>query len=506
METPQPGRHDVQTRALQALGWPPRVHSRGGATVPAAHCRDRIRPPRPPRAQRRRDILRRMRRAGNRNRRDPDFRLPRQQGAAHLPAVPDHSAGGSPYDTFTLKAAALTTVAIIAVLVGWIAFRLAGAAAAVVAPALLLQPLVSDSTTCAQDRNGRRSLSAGRLVLLTGAHPGVAAGCSLPRPAPRLAALTKQTYAVAGMAVILWVAVSTEAGASPGSRPPRQGIRLLHGSAASVPGFPGNFLHTEAAHRLPGECFPLSFHLRWRQRGHSMFGELIWRAGPSWTTFPLAVPVQPVRRRHGIELHARLAGCPRAAPCPKRTPAHPACRPVPARDADGAAEVLCLPCIPAWVPMAILGSLVIGDYWPRLYRSAPGGAAAVSMGLLAAALLPAASSWLSNGGRDNIADLRAPRSVLQGSRGEFGYVLGTWPHFYFYNGLIPATAVQFPWALPARRATGIPPCRIRPACAGACWHACRNATCRSCWPISKTRPRATFLSWRKWPAGPARPG
>jgi hypothetical protein len=70
------------------------------------------------------------------------------------------------------------------------------------------------------------------------------------------------------------------------------------------------------------------------------------------------------------------------------------------------------------------------------------------MGLLAAALLPAASSWLSNGGRDNIADLRAPRSVLQGSRGEFGYVLGTWPNFYFYNGLIPATAVQFPWALP----------------------------------------------------------
>jgi hypothetical protein len=104
--------------------------------------------------------------------------------------------------------------------------------------------------------------------------------------------------------------------------------------------------------------------------------------------------------------------------------------------------------IPAWVPMAILGSLIIGDFWPRLYSSAPRVAAGVSMGLLAAALLPAAQSWLSNGGRGDIAELREPKSVLQGSRGEFGYVLGTCPSFYFYNGLIPATAVQFPWALP----------------------------------------------------------
>jgi hypothetical protein len=104
--------------------------------------------------------------------------------------------------------------------------------------------------------------------------------------------------------------------------------------------------------------------------------------------------------------------------------------------------------IPAWVPMAILGSLVIGDFWPQLYGSAPRVAAGISMGLLAAALLPAVHSWLSNGGRGDIAELREPKPVLQGSsRGEFAYVLGTWPSFYFYNGLIPATAVQFPWAL-----------------------------------------------------------
>src|SRR5262245_6062529 len=36
--------------------------------------------------------------------------------------------GGSPYDTFTIKAAAFAAVALIAVLVGWIAFRLAGPA------------------------------------------------------------------------------------------------------------------------------------------------------------------------------------------------------------------------------------------------------------------------------------------------------------------------------------------------------------------------------------------
>ena len=453
METPQPGRHDVQTRALQALGWAGLACTLGVALLSLLHIAAIEFGPLAHLAL---------------NVDETYFAACAARGTAtgEIPISGCHDSkappiyllyqiiqpGGSPYDTFTLKAAALTTVAIIAVLVGWIAFRLAGAAAAVVAPALLLQPLVSDSGLLAlKTETVGAVFLLGGLVLLTGSSSWrrcgmlFAAGLLLG-----LAALTKQTYAVAGMAVILWVAVSTEG----------RGVAWLATSAGRASVFCMGAL-------LPFLVFLGIFYTRKRHidflasvflypsiygggsGGHSMFGELIWRAGAildhlsrSPSLFSLFVAATVLSFTPGL----------RAVPEPRRAPN--ARLLILLAGLFLLAMLMVLPKyfayhgIPAWVPMAILGSLVIGDYWPRLYRSAPGGAAAVSMGLLAAALLPAASSWLSNGGRDNIADLRAPRSVLQGSRGEFGYVLGTWPHFYFYNGLIPATAVQFPWALP----------------------------------------------------------
>jgi hypothetical protein len=63
-------------------------------------------------------------------------------------------------------------------------------------------------------------------------------------------------------------------------------------------------------------------------------------------------------------------------------------------------------------------------------------------------VLSATMSWYSDGSRRG--KLEQPRGlaiVPDASSGEFAYVLGMWPQFYVYNGLIPASGVQFPWAL-----------------------------------------------------------
>lgn len=452
METPQRGRHHVQTRALQALGWVGLACTLGVALLsllhiatiefgPLAHLPLNVDETYFAACAARGKATGEVPMSGCHDSKAPPIYLLYQI----------IQPGGSPYDTFTLKAAALTTVAIIAVLVGWIAFRLAGAAAALVAPALLLQALTSDSGLLAlKTETVGGVFLLGGLVLLTGRaswhRSGMlfAAGLLLG-----LAALTKQTYAFAGMAVILWLVVSTE-GRSVAWVATVAGRASVFCFGALLPFlvFLGMFYTRERHIDFLASVF-LYPSIYGGGSGHSMFRELIWRAGAildhlsrSPSLFSLFVVAAVLSFTPGL----------RAVPEARRPPN--ARLLILFASLFLLAMLMVLPKyfayhgIAAWVPMAILGSLVIGDYWPGLYRSAPGGAAAVSMGLLAAALLPAASSWLSNGGRDNIADLRAPRSVLQGSRGEFGYVLGTWPHFYFYNGLIPATAVQFPWALP----------------------------------------------------------
>jgi hypothetical protein len=110
--------------------------------------------------------------------------------------------------------------------------------------------------------------------------------------------------------------------------------------------------------------------------------------------------------------------------------------------------------IPVWTVMAVLAGVAIGDVWTRFRASSPAVVLYLGLGLLASAVLSAASAWHTNGGRGNIGQGGADAPAVDG-RGRFGYVLGTWPDFYVYNSLVPASDVMFPWALPGTPASWV---------------------------------------------------
>jgi len=360
---------------------------------------------------------------------------------------------GSPYDLVVIKAAAFTTVVMITVLAGWIAFRLAGLAAAMVAPALIIQSFTSDANLLAF-----KTETVGAVFML-GALAVLAERESWRRPLILLAAgmlvglavVTKQPYGFAAIAVILWLGVYTRSGGVVvwlrifAARATMFCLGTLLPFVLFLVTFYGQGRHVD---------FLSSFFLYPAVLGgaseYSAFRVLIWRSGAilytmsaSPSLFALFVVAATLSIsgafRDATAVHARLLMLMTSLMLLVTLLGMPA--------------YYAYHTIPAWVPMAILGSVVIGDVWPRLCGSAPKVAASLSIGLLAAALLPAVGSWQSNGGRGSIAELRRVESELPGSRGEFAYVLGAWAAFYFYNGMIPASRVQFPWALPGTPAT-----------------------------------------------------
>jgi hypothetical protein len=102
--------------------------------------------------------------------------------------------------------------------------------------------------------------------------------------------------------------------------------------------------------------------------------------------------------------------------------------------------------VPARTLMAVLAGTLIADLSARLRASSSAGAVAVAAVLLCASLFMAANSWRTDGGKKSrLAFMRAV--ALGDGVGEYGYVLGTSPQFYFVNGFVPASNVMFPWAL-----------------------------------------------------------
>jgi len=355
---------------------------------------------------------------------------------------------GSPYDLRTIKAAAFTTVGMITVLAAWIAFRLAGVAAAVVAPALIMQWLTSDANLLAFKTEtvgavfmlGALAVLAEReswrrLLILLGA--GVLVG---------LAVVTKQPYGFAAIAIIVWLGVCIRSES-------HVGWLRIFAIRASVfclgTLLPSVILlvtfYRQGTHIDFLSSFFLYPALLGRASEYSAFRVLIWKIGAilfntsaSPSAFALFVTAAILTisgaLRDATAAHARLLALMTSVVLLVTLLGMPA--------------YYAYHTIPAWVLMAVLGSAVVGDFWPRLLGSAPTVAASVSIGLFAAALLPAVGSWQTNGGRGSIAELCRAEFEVPGSRGEFGYVLGAWAAFYFYNGLIPASRVQFPWALP----------------------------------------------------------
>jgi hypothetical protein len=102
--------------------------------------------------------------------------------------------------------------------------------------------------------------------------------------------------------------------------------------------------------------------------------------------------------------------------------------------------------VPARTLMAVLGGVLIADVSAKMRTASSRAAGAAAAALICASLLMAANSWRTDGGKKSrLAFMRAV--ALDEGEGAYGYVLGTSPHFYFVNGLVPASNVMFPWAL-----------------------------------------------------------
>jgi len=104
--------------------------------------------------------------------------------------------------------------------------------------------------------------------------------------------------------------------------------------------------------------------------------------------------------------------------------------------------------IPLLVVMAVLGSWFVARCMAALAAQAHGTEAAMAWVLLSAALLNAAHAIRHEGGRLSRTHYSSDPARIEGSEGRYGYALAMWPQFYVANGIIPASNVQFPWALP----------------------------------------------------------
>ena len=103
--------------------------------------------------------------------------------------------------------------------------------------------------------------------------------------------------------------------------------------------------------------------------------------------------------------------------------------------------------IPVWSCLVVLGGgflsgLLSSEGVLVRYRIA------ISLALIAYAVLVAGDSFKQNAGRGSHSPLWTEQGRVAAEPGDYGYVLGLWPHFYVYNGLIPASDIMFPWALP----------------------------------------------------------
>jgi len=146
-------------------------------------------------------------------------------------------AGASPYSLLAIKAAAFATVMAIAGVAAWIGFRMAGLAAALLAPALIIQVLASESGLLAFKTE---TVGAGFMLC--------ALALLVARDAPRrpwmllaagvcmgLAVTAKQTFGFAAIAVVLWLAVSTPRGEAGAGLPAKVARASLFAFGAGLP-------------------------------------------------------------------------------------------------------------------------------------------------------------------------------------------------------------------------------------------------------------------------------
>ena len=354
--------------------------------------------------------------------------------------------GDAPYDIVAVKSAAFATVAIIVALVALLAHRFGGPVAAVVSAAMLLQALSADASVMAfkTDTVGTVFVLLA-LLLLTGANARRLAVWWWAGLCVGLAAVTKQTFALVSVAVIAWMATSGKDVVGPGIAVfvRRAGLLML-GVLAPF----GVFLAAFAAVGRHVD-YLASFFLYPSVYGGPHSGmsprELWWRLASVLDTMADATLLAILFAIAAMLLLSR-----------EFRQSHAGSRRMLVSSVAVVLLVMLVAApyhftyhaVPAWAVMAILAGTVKGDVWPRSGESNLQTVACQSVAILVSNVLSVGSSWNTNGGRGSITESTSSVPLVEQRGNGFAYVLGTWPDFYVYNGLVPASDVMFPWALP----------------------------------------------------------
>jgi hypothetical protein len=362
--------------------------------------------------------------------------------------------GAFPYSQLAVKRAAFGVVALIVALSGWLAWRIAGRLAGFAAVAMVSLTLTVDAHHLALKTEivGAVFLLMS-LVLLVGRQVGVWRWM-LSGGLLGLAVLSKQTYglAVGGMLAWCWLShtgspLSTRAGAFArtslallgGLAVPLTAIAAVFQSQGALADFLASMFLYPSVYGAPGTSTPLH--------------HLAWRAGAVARDLSM-VPVS-----------VALASLATASSLLRKRPTHGSV------GYDPAALVLLVTSmmlivtlvspvyfryhiLPAWLLMAVAAGIAIGQLAAPLQRSEHWLAAGTSAALMSLALLMGLTSWSTNGKKLGLPNAIDPSSVASEARpGDHAYVLGMMPDFYVYNQLVPASGIQFPWALPGTPAS-----------------------------------------------------
>lgn len=362
----------------------------------------------------------------------------------------------APYSIFAIKVAGFFLVGLIALLSSALAIRLAGFAAGVVSFALVVEVFASDAGFSALKTEPLGMLFAlGALLVITAKRSrqqrwtlfsaGILAGAAV---------LSKQTYAVVPLAVVIWLWFVE------GGKTPLRVVNFLTATSCFCAGAGVPFAAFLSVFTLQGRAFEFLGSLLLYPAvygGSDSFGaasHIVWKLGAlldNLARFEVATVMCTGAVVMQISSGVRSENT-RNEKGEGRTLVLLVC---------GLLSLMLLASpiyfpyhtIPLWVMMGILGSLVAGDNWPKLCSKQSVAALAVAAGFVATLVLSLIGTWHTNAGRGDMEQYRVERSVLPTITGQYAYVLGAWPAFYFYNRLIPASDVQFAWALPGTPAT-----------------------------------------------------
>lgn len=364
----------------------------------------------------------------------------------------------TPYNVPAIKVTAFLVVFLLAIAVGAIAHRLGGGVAGVGSAALILQALATNSTHLAlkTETVGVVFILMSVMVLMTYSTRQAPWRVFISGALMGLAVLTKQTNLLLAAVVALWLILATHGTALMRIRSAAIAVSLFSVGVASPfflffliyfldnrhVEFLANFFVYPAVYGSASDA--------------SLFKKMIWAAGPVLTS----LAAKPLLSTLFVLGSARTVIGYFSETVGSRSKATPQLL-ILLIVVAMLLGILVSPTfysyhiVPVQIPMAVLAGLCIAEMGRAVQDFLFKNTGFMTAGLVIPSVLMAVSTWYGHNGKEHSQTALPNDAKLVGGRGEYAYVLGTWPGFYVYNGFSPASNVMFPWALPGAPRNGI---------------------------------------------------